>query len=61
MVRNAMEPTTITARAFVRVVIVDDTSLVRERLKALLHADAPERPAKPRLRSGSSWIGVRTW
>ena len=36
-----MEPTTITESAFVRVVIVDDTPLVRERLKALLHADAP--------------------
>jgi DNA-binding NarL/FixJ family response regulator len=36
-----MEPTTITESAIMRVVIVDDTSLVRERLKALLHADAP--------------------
>jgi DNA-binding NarL/FixJ family response regulator len=36
-----MEPTTITESAFVRVVIVDDTPVVRERLKALLHADAP--------------------
>lgn len=36
-----MEPTTITESAFVRVVIVDDTPLVRERLKALLRADAP--------------------
>ena len=36
-----MEPTTITESAFVRVVIVDDTPRVRERLKALLHADAP--------------------
>ena len=36
-----MEPITITESAFVRVVIVDDTPLVRERLKALLHADAP--------------------
>jgi DNA-binding NarL/FixJ family response regulator len=36
-----MEPTTIIKSAFVRVVIVDDTPRVRERLKALLHADAP--------------------
>lgn len=40
-VRNAMEPATLTRSVFVRVVIVDDTPLVRERLKALLHADAP--------------------
>jgi DNA-binding NarL/FixJ family response regulator len=36
-----MEPTTITESAFVRVVIVDDAPRVRDRLKALLHADAP--------------------
>lgn len=36
-----MEPTTITESAFVRVMIVDNTPRVRERLKALLHADAP--------------------
>ena len=36
-----MEPTTITESAVVRVVIVDDARLVRERLKALLHSDAP--------------------
>ena len=41
IVRNAMEPTTITESAFVRVVIVDDALLVRERLKALLQSDAP--------------------
>jgi len=40
-VRNAMEPTTITESAFVRVVIVDNTPRVRERLKALLHTAAP--------------------
>ena len=34
-----MEPTTIIERAFVRVVIVDDALLVRERLKASLHHD----------------------
>ena len=36
-----MEPTTITESAFVRVVIVDDAPRVRDRLKALLHVDAP--------------------
>jgi len=36
-----MEPTTIIESAFMRVVIVDDAPRVRERLKALLHADAP--------------------
>lgn len=36
-----MEPTTLTGSAFVRVVIVDDALLVRERLKVLLHSDAP--------------------
>jgi DNA-binding NarL/FixJ family response regulator len=36
-----MEPTTITESAFVRVVIVDDAPRVRDRLKALLYADAP--------------------
>lgn len=36
-----MEPTTITESAFVRVVIVDDAPRVRDRLKALLDADAP--------------------
>ena len=36
-----MEPTTITESAFVRVVIVDDAPRVRDRLKALLLADAP--------------------
>jgi len=36
-----MEPATLTRSVFVRVVIVDDTPLVRERLKALLYADAP--------------------
>lgn len=36
-----MEPNTITESAFVRVMIVDNTPRVRERLKALLHADAP--------------------
>jgi DNA-binding NarL/FixJ family response regulator len=36
-----MEPTTLTESAFVRVMIVDNTPRVRERLKALLHTDAP--------------------
>ena len=36
-----MEPTTTIECAFVRVMIVDNTPRVRERLKALLHADAP--------------------
>jgi DNA-binding NarL/FixJ family response regulator len=36
-----MESATITRSASVRVVIVDDSPLVRVRLKALLHADAP--------------------
>lgn len=36
-----MEPTPITESAFARVVIVDDAPRVRDRLKALLHADAP--------------------
>lgn len=36
-----MESATITRSAIVRVVIVDDSPIVRVRLKALLHADAP--------------------
>lgn len=36
-----MEPVTIPRSGLVRVVIVDDTSLVRERVKALLQVDAP--------------------
>ena len=36
-----MEPVTIAQRALVRVVIVDDAPFVRERVKALLHVDAP--------------------
>lgn len=36
-----MKPATLTESAFVRVVIVDNTPLVRERLKALLRAVAP--------------------
>ena len=36
-----MEPTTIIESAFMRVVIVDDAPRVRDRVKALLHADAP--------------------
>ena len=36
-----MEPITIIESAFMRVVIVDDAPGVRDRVKALLHADAP--------------------
>ena len=36
-----MKPVTILRSATVKVVIVDDASFVRERLKALLRADAP--------------------
>ncbi len=36
-----MEPIAIIESAFMRVVIVDDAPGVRDRLKALLHADAP--------------------
>ena len=36
-----METTTRTESSLLRIVIVDDTPRVRERLKALLHADAP--------------------
>jgi DNA-binding NarL/FixJ family response regulator len=37
-----MESATLTGRAAVRVVIVEDSPLVRTRLKALLHADVPD-------------------
>ena len=36
-----MESATLTRSAVVRIVIVDDSLIVRVRLKALLHADAP--------------------